>query len=81
MFSLLPHLFVLLALHLYQPVQGDCGDITRTDMLGPFYEEDADLDLKIAPDNELKDPSISVRLEGSVSYNVSLMIRHNVSIF
>ena len=83
MFSHVPHLFVLLALHLHQSVQVDCEDwmITHTDQLGPFFRPEGHLDFKIAPDEEINDPSIGVEMHGKVSSLVSLLIRHHTSIF
>jgi len=68
MFSHLPPLFVLLALHLHQSVQGDCEDwmITHTDQLGPFFRPEGHLDFKIAPDEEINDPSIGVEMHGKI---------------
>ena len=69
MFSHLPCQLVLLVLY-YDPVHGQCGDITSTDQEGPFYEAGADLDWDLAPASELYDKSLLVVLSGRVCYKV-----------
>jgi len=59
MFSQLPHLFTLLALHLHQPVHVH-GQYT-SDQEGPFFEADAPLDWRIAPESPNK---CSLKKEG-----------------
>jgi len=44
----------------------DCGDFTEPDQIGPFYEERAYLDYKIAPAAELSDKKTATVLAGKI---------------
>ena len=73
MLSKLPHLAVLLVLHLQQavPVLGQqCGVFTTPDTPGPFFVSGAELDYAIAPEGEIRDSSNGVILWGQVIYRV-----------
>jgi len=61
MFSVL-----LLFLPLQSLGQPQCGEFTKTDMEGPFYEPNAPKSYELAPQDELNDPKQAVILKGQV---------------